>query len=78
MPASDCANATIVVRSAWDATLFAERVGGWPIVLRRAGGGSHHVGSPAEAADILEGCADVWLAELSPTTWRSPRPRPVR
>ena len=79
MPASDCTNTATEVRSAWDARLFAERVGGWPIVLRRVGGTSHQVGSPAEAADILEaGDADVWMAEAPATTWRSPRPTAVR
>lgn len=65
--AMQCSPRSTVVRSAWDATLFAERLGGWPIVLRpdgSDGGVAFHVDTPAEAAALLErGDGAAWVAE---------------
>lgn len=67
MRAMQCSPRSTVVRSAWDATLFAERVGGWPIVLRPDRSDDRtafHVDTPAEAAALLErGDGSAWVAE---------------
>jgi 5-(carboxyamino)imidazole ribonucleotide synthase len=57
-----------LVRSSWGTILFAERTGGWPLVLRpvdRADGAStHHVADAREAAMLLEPAdGRVWVAE---------------
>lgn len=55
-----------MVRSAWDAMLFAERCGGWPLVLSplepTSAEEALHVADATEAAVVLERDGRPWLA----------------
>jgi hypothetical protein len=67
-----------VVRSAWDAMLFAERCGGWPLVLSplepTGAEDALHVADVTEAAVVLERDGRPWLAR----TWSSSTARRTR